>query len=229
MLARRPEAIVLTGGHHTRATMQMLMNARIPVVEIWDVTGRSAKNHAVGFSNFEVGQAMTRHLIDRDYRMIGFIGPPKHDGFVDFRGEERMAGYMAAMEAAGLPTDLVTRTEGGPVNIRHGAGGLTTILEQHPNLDAIFAVSDLAAAGALLECQRRKIKVPRDLAIAGFGDFEISAQTVPTLTTVRVDSVAIGARAGCIIVDLLKDSDSAVDVSPRSIDLGYEIVERGST
>lgn len=138
--------------------MQMLMNAQIPVVEIWDVTGRSVKNHAVGFSNFQVGQAMTRHLIDRGYRIIGSIGPPNHDGFVDFRSEERMAGYLAAMEAAGFATDLITHTGDGPVNISHGAAGLTKILEEHPDLDAIFAVSDLAAVGTLLECQSRLAK-----------------------------------------------------------------------
>lgn len=229
MLSRRPEGIVLTGGNHTPATRQLLHAADIPVVEIWDLPERPI-GHVVGFSNFEVGRAMTMRLIERGYQRIAFLGPPEDEpGFRDFRGDERLAGHIAALKEAGRAADLVIRHGHGPVSFTHGAESLGALLARHRDVDAVFAVSDLSAVGALMECQRRGIKVPDDLAVAGFGDFEIGAQTVPPLTTIRVDCTGIGARAGQLLLDLLARSDAHRPVSFEKLDLGFEIVERCST
>ncbi len=229
MLARRPEGIVLTGSHHSKATRQLLLAANIPVVEIWDLP-KQPIGHAVGFSNLDVGIAMTSQLIDRGYQRLAFLGPPESEpGFRDFRGDERLEGYKRALEQAGLQTDLVVRHGSGPVSFTHGAESLAALLEQRSDIDAAFAVSDLSAVGALLECQRRGIKVPDDLAIAGFGDFEIGAQIVPSLTTVHIDCVGIGERTGQLLLDLLSRSPQKVADEHQVIDLGFELIERQST
>ncbi len=229
MLGRRPEAIVLTGGHHTNATRELLLAAGIPVVEIWDLPQQPI-GHAVGFSNFDVGLAMTSRLIDDGYRRIGFLGPPEDDsGFRDFRGGERLKGYQKALGRAGLSTDLVIRHGLGPVSFTHGAEGLTALLEQHDDIDAVFAVSDPSAVGAMMECQRRGIKVPHDLAVAGFGDFEIGTQIIPSLTTVHIDCVDIGQRTGQLLLDLLARPLGQAGEDQQVLDLGFEIIERRST
>ncbi len=229
MLTRRPEGIVLTGGHHTRATQQLLLAAEIPVVEIWDLP-RQPIGHAVGFSNFEVGQAMTSRLIECGYRRIAFLGPPEPgEGFRDFRGDERLAGHLRALADAGLEADLVVRHGAGPVSFTHGAESLSALLEAHHDVDAVFAVSDLSAVGALMECHRRGVSVPDDLAVAGFGDFEIGAQAVPSLTTVHIDCVQIGARAGALMLELLDGAQDPSLMDHTSVDLGFRVVERQST
>lgn len=229
MLTRRPEGIVLTGGHHTRATQQLLLAAEVPVVEIWDLP-RQPIGHAVGFSNFEVGRAMTQRLVERGYRRCAFLGPPESGrGFRDFRGEERLAGHLGALGDAGLDAHRVVRHGDGPVSFTHGAESLSLLLETHDDVDAVFAVSDLSAVGALMECHRRGLSVPGDLAIAGFGDFEIGAQSVPSLTTVHIDCVRIGASAGRLMLELLDDAGEPSRHEHVALDLGFRIVEREST
>lgn len=230
LLARRPEGIVLPGGHHTSTTRQLLHAADIPVVQIWDLPEEPV-GHVVGFSNFEAGRAMTTRLIERGYQRIAFLGPPRDEpGFRDFRGDQRLAGYSRALEQAGrAASDLVIRHGRGPVSFTHGAESLGALLARHRDVDAVFAVSDLSAVGALMECQRRGIKVPDDLAIAGFGDFEIGAQTNPSLTTVRVDCAGIGERAGQLLLDLLAMPKTDLPVSHETIDLGFDLIERQST
>ena len=227
MLARRPEAMVLTGGHHSRKTAQSLRTADIPIVETWDLPARPI-GHVVGFSNVAVGRAITHHLIDRGHRRIAFLGPPDIEGFRDFRGEERLNGCLAELRAAGLPDDLIIRHGDGPVGISHGAGAISEVLALGWQTDAIVAVSDLSAAGAIMECQRRGICVPRDLAVAGFGDFEIAGQLVPSLTTVRVHCTDIGERTGSLLTRILGDPEE-LELEPQSIDLGFQIIERDST
>ncbi|KGM35143.1 substrate-binding domain-containing protein, partial [Inquilinus limosus] len=84
------------------------------------------------------------------------------------------------------------------------------------------------AVGALMECHRRGIAVPDQVSILGFGDFEIGGQCVPALSTVRIDAEDIGRRVGALLLRVLEPRDGA-PAPPRVIDVGFEIVERGST
>jgi len=229
MLARRPEGIVLTGSHHSMATRELLLAADIPVVEIWDLP-KQPIGHAVGFSNLDVGMAMTSQLIRRGYRKIAFLAPPESEpGFRDFRGDERLEGYKRALQEADLPVDLVLRHGSGPVSFTHGAESLAALLKHRSDIDAVFAVSDLSAVGAVMECRRRGIRVPDDLAIAGFGDFEIGTQIIPSLTTVHVDCIGIGERTGQLLLTLLSRSRDHLADEHQIIDLGFELIERQST
>lgn len=228
LLARRPEAMVVTGGNHSKPTRQMLLAAGIPVVEIWDLPPKPV-DRAVGFSNFAVGQAMTRHLIAAGYRRIAFLAPPQLNGFRDFRGEDRLGGYRAALSEAGLPDDLFLRHGHGTVDFSHGAEALAAALDGGLDFDAVFAVSDLSAVGALMECQRRGIRVPDQLGIAGFGDFEIGSQVVPSLTTVHVQCEGIGERAGKLLLEILQSDDQDDGAWHAPIDLGFTVVARDST
>ncbi|MEZ5666277.1 MAG: LacI family DNA-binding transcriptional regulator [Alphaproteobacteria bacterium] len=229
MLARRPEAFVLTGGYHTGATYRMLEQAAVPVVEIWDLPANPI-GHAVGFSNFDTGRAMAAHLIAQGRRGIARLSRQAHDGFRDVRGDMRMAGASEALRAAGLRDDLTVTGGAGPVTFGHGAACIAALADdgllRGGRVDAVIAVSDLSAVGALTECQRRGIRVPDDLAIAGFGDFEIGALSVPPISTVRVPCEEIGALTGRMLIDLLAGTGPA----ERQVhDLGFEVIARRST
>jgi len=76
----------------------------------------------------------------------------------------------------------------------------------------------------LFECQRRRIDVPAQIAIAGFDDLDLAAQVVPALTTIRVPRYEIGRRAGEMICERLADRE----VAPPIVDVGFELVERAS-
>ena len=78
------------------------------------------------------------------------------------------------------------------------------VLDARQPVDAVACVSDLAAFGALTECQRRGVSVPEDIMIAGFGAYDIADVALPGLTTMDAHSLEIGGRTGELLVALLR-------------------------
>ena len=75
-----------------------------------------------------------------------------------------------------------------------------------------------------MECHRRRIQVPRDLAITGFANLDIAEEVVPALTTVQIQAAEIGAQAAEMILKRLKGEP----IESSRLDLGFSIVERES-
>jgi len=98
------------------------------------------------------------------------------------------------------------------------------LLKRRPDVRAVFCSADALAVGALYECQRRGLDVPRDVAIAGFDDIPLARQVVPSLTTVQIRRYAIGEQAGKLIGDRLANRA----VRRRIVDTGYKLVPRDS-
>ncbi|MTJ83836.1 MAG: LacI family DNA-binding transcriptional regulator [Telmatospirillum sp.] len=229
LLTRRPEAIIITGGVHSREANALLLESGVPVVEMWDLPERPI-DYAVGFSNFEVGRAAARHLAGLGHRRIGAIGPAAGGEARDFRGEDRLEGFAAGLRECGLPDGLIIRNPDIPLSFTEGAQSISRLLDLAPDVEAVFAISDLQGVGALLECQRRGIRVPEDLSIMGFGDFEIGRQCVPSLTTIQTDSRAIGRQVAEIILNALAGQDGRETPRPDALrDIGFTVVSRGST
>ncbi|WP_286192576.1 LacI family DNA-binding transcriptional regulator [Stappia sp. BW2] len=199
-LRRRPEAIVLTGGRHTDRTRQLLARANIPVVETWDLPEKPI-GHVVGFSNAATMHDLVRHLVGTGRKRIAFIGGDT-DG--DTRGADRRRGFIQAMSDQGLSTERLIGAGEPPISMREGSDAMARLLQDFPDTEAVICVSDLSAFGALTECARRGMKVPEDIAIAGFGAYDISSICLPTLTTIDPHPADIGRRAGELIVSLLR-------------------------
>ena len=135
------------------------------------------------------------------------------------------------MAAAGLPTSLAFAEGGLPNSYSQGARAMAALLEQAPGVEAVFAISDLSAVGALSECQRRGIAVPGRISLLGFGDFDIGQQLVPPLSTIATDFPGMGRAAGRMIVELvmqLRDGAGSAEVD-RRLDIGFNLLERGTT
>jgi len=199
MLRRRPEAIVLSYDGHNERTRTLLKGALVPVIELWE-RPKEPIAHTIGFSNHTAAAEMTTTLINQGYRNIAFLGELGDDWT---RGAERRAGFRAAMTAAGLSAHRILQAGKPPMSIEDGASALPELLERFPDTQAIFCVSDAPAFGALSALKERKIAVPQDIAIAGFGNFELSRYATPTLSTVVVDPRRIGCETGQLIGRLL--------------------------
>jgi LacI family gluconate utilization system Gnt-I transcriptional repressor len=224
LLARRPEAIVLTGASHSREATKMLLSADIPVIEIADLPSRPIE-HVIGFSNYQAGRKAARHLIDKGFTRIGAVGGTGAGAVIDHRGEERICGFEDELSGAGLSTDGVVRFGTAPLSYDHGVGAIGELLDRVPDTQAVFAVSDLSAVGVIMECQRRGIDVPGQLSVMGFGDFEIGAVINPPLTTIHVDFTLLGQRAGAALVDMLASGEPAQAIRD---DVGLQVIERSS-
>lgn len=205
-LRRRPEAIVVTGGRHTDKARRMLAASGVPVVETWDLPETPIGN-VVGFSNAAAMDLMVGHLVDQGYRRIAFIGGDT-DG--DTRGADRRRGFGAAMAARGLDATRLIGAGQPPISMREGAAAMAVLLERLPDTEAVICVSDLSAFGALTECQRRGVSVPGQMAIAGFGAYEIAGICVPTITTIDPRPAEIGSRTARMVLALLGKPEGRV-------------------
>jgi LacI family gluconate utilization system Gnt-I transcriptional repressor len=222
MLRRRPEGIILTGGQHTSRARRMLEKAGIPVVETWEIP-ETPINHVVGFSNGEAMSLLVRELAAKGYRKFGYIGGTTAR---DTRGSQRRSGFLKTVEALGLETDRVISFGVPPITMEQGGQAIISMLERWPDTEVVLCVSDLSAFGALMECQRRGMRVPQDIAIAGFGDYEISSICHPRMTTINVDCYGIGKQAAVRLLDALQNDDErAGDITLT----GYRVVLREST
>lgn len=229
-LARRPEAMVVVGDQHTKAMRRLLLNAGIPTVEIWSNTAQPI-DHTVGFSNEDVGRAAARYLVSLGHRRLGAIAPLARPGANDHRGEMRLAGFRSYLVEVGLPTDLVIKHGEVPFSFEQGGRAMRHLLDSAPDLDAVFLISDLGCVGALMECQRRGIRVPDDISLMGFGGFEIGEQCVPSLTTIGIDAVGLGRETGKLLMKILAERGGPSPTDPPAchIDIGFTLTEREST
>ncbi|MFG2067147.1 LacI family DNA-binding transcriptional regulator [Micromonospora tulbaghiae] len=125
-----------------------------------------------------------QHLIANGRRRIATIAGPQDM----VAGIERLIGYRSAITDAGLP-ELVAY---GDFTRESGTAAMRELLAADPELDAVFAASDLMAHAALRTLREAGRRVPEDVAVIGFDDIETAAYTEPPLTTVRQPIVELG-------------------------------------
>ena len=224
MLMRRPEGVILTGGVHTPHTRSALRAAGIPVVETWDLPADPIE-HTVGFSNAEATATLVRHLHAKGYRNIAFIGGTSNR---DTRGADRRRGYSEAIKKLGAHGRVISFGQ-PPISMAQGAQAVTQLIRQWPQVDAVVCVSDLCAFGALSECLRQGWSVPGRIAIAGFGDFEVSRSCFPRLTTVAIDCVGIGRAAGELLLRAIDASHQNRDLPRETLMIPFHVEQRESS
>ncbi len=161
----------------------------IPVVFIGRPMAGGEELSYVDADNLGGAQRAVARLIEGGRSLVATIaGPPDMAPGVD-----RLLGYRKAMASAGLDDrSLVVYGDFSPASGEHA---LYRLLDRRPNIQAIFAASDLMAAGALRALHVSGRRVPDDVAVVGFGDEMLAAHTVPPLTTVRQPIDAMGAQA----------------------------------
>jgi LacI family gluconate utilization system Gnt-I transcriptional repressor len=221
LLGRRPDAFFLVGTKHSQATNELLARARIPVVESWSWTHRPI-DQLVGFSNRNALIETVAYAKRKGYRKPVFVASMQSG---DDRAQERLAGYLLGVQQQ-FP-DQPARTvivDDLPYHLSSGSRLLEMARKRYPDADLLVFSSDIFATGAILHCQRVKIEVPGQLAIIGFGDYELASQLVPALTTVAVPTTRIGKEAASIILRRLRGEKAG----PRKLDLGFQLVVRQS-
>lgn len=220
-IARQADAIIVTGFTHSQACHNLLRAFDGPVVETWNLRPE-ALDISVGYNNFEASATMTRYLIDKGYRNIATVG-----GAFDNNDQatDRQAGFLHTMKKAGraVPPENI-RALPNPTTIESGGALILSLLARPNPPDAVFFQAELPAQGAMMACLARGIRVPEDVAIAGFGDLSISRLLSVPMTTIKVRAEDIGRRAAELVLQRLdQDSDdSIVD------DVGYELMIRKS-
>lgn len=193
------DGALLLWANPTQHMLELLTSERLPYV----VLGRRVEYEPASYvapDNFTGAYHLTRHLIERGHRRIGFMRRQLHGP----TNIDRFAGYQRAHEEAGLAIDetLIVNTEIEP---NSGYYALLKIIDQPQPPTAVFAFHDLMAVDALRAAADRGLKVPDDIAIVGFDGLRSSEITNPSLTTVKQPLVAMGQKAVEILLDQLKN------------------------
>ena len=211
LLKRRPEAIALPYDGHSKRTITLLKNAQIPVVQLWETPPKPI-GYTIGFSNEEVSRSMTEELIGLGYRNIAFLCETNDEWT---RGSARRAGFKRAMENAGLSAHRMIRFGTPPMSIRDGNFIGKNLSQYYDDIDCVFCVSDAPAYGIISGLKEQGIRVPEDIGVAGFGDFEVSRYSDPTISTVKFDAGEVGRVAADLITTLIDPDQSSAKLTKR--------------
>lgn len=156
------------------------------------------------------------HLIGLGRRRIATIAGPQDM----IAGVDRLTGYRAALDAAGLAAHIAI----GDFTRESGIRAMNELLAGDPNLDAVFAASDMMAHGALQALKAAGRTVPGDVAVIGFDGFEIGRYSEPPLTTVRQPAMEMGRTMARQMLGLVNDEPDV----PEAVVLPTELVIRAS-
>jgi LacI family gluconate utilization system Gnt-I transcriptional repressor len=217
-LQSHPDGILLSGLTHSERVQQMLDSSQVPVVSMMDLAA-GQDQLSVGFSQLEAGYTMTRYLLDKGRERIGFMGAQ-----LDERTLKRAEGYRKAMQEAGRYDPKLETMVADPSTLALGAELVGRMLAATPDIDAIFCCNDDLAHGAIYQCQRRGIAVPKQLAICGFNDLPASAWMNPSVTTIATPRYRVGFEAASLLRAMIKGEQPA----DTRIDLGFTLMARES-
>ena len=190
----------------------------IPLALCGRPVARGTSLSYVDADNIGGARSAVRYLLDSGRKAIATIaGPPDMAPGID-----RLLGYRQALGVAGaLDPGMIAY---GDFSTMSGQHALLRLIDHRPGIDAVFAASDLMAAGALHALRRLGRRVPRDVAVIGFDDLPVAQQTTPQLTTVRQPVDAMGSRMVSEILAQIADPGR----EPSHVVLGTEVVQRGS-
>lgn len=174
----RADGFILMTSNRKQYHIQALVEMKAPFI-VWGNPTPNYSYCSVTGDNFNGGKLAAEHLIRSGRRKIAFIGGPAEELEV----QKRFEGYQSALQAAGLPVDPALVTYGWFTN-ESGAERTRNLLEQHPEVDAIFANSDFMAIAAMRTAQEMGRRIPEDLAVVGYDNLTIAEESNPPLTTI---------------------------------------------
>lgn len=216
---RRVDGVLLVSIHEHDVLPGLLESAGLPTV----LAGRRREDDPLSYvcaDNRGGAATAVRHLLDRGRRRIATVAGPQ-DMEV---GRSRLRGCREALVQAGVP-DEEHLVEVGDFTEEGARAAMRSLLERAPELDAVFAASDLMAAGVLLELRAQGRRVPEDVSVVGFEDSYLARHTNPPLTTVRQPTEEIG---GTIARTLLREIENPAVRRTRLV-LDTELVVRESS
>ncbi|MEV0489544.1 LacI family DNA-binding transcriptional regulator [Streptomyces atratus] len=219
LTAHRVDGVLLVSVHADDPLPDLLEQLGMPAV----MSGRRSASEplaAVDSDNFEGARSAVDHLISRGRRSIATI-----TGHLDVYGaQRRLDGYRKAVASAGLEPDerLIAPadfTEEG------GARAMRGLLARRPDVDAVFAASDVMAAGARQVLREEGRRIPDDVALVGFDDSAVARHMDPALTSVRQPIEEMGREMTRVLLQEI----AGEDLERPQIVLPTELVVRDSS
>ncbi|MDT3728097.1 LacI family DNA-binding transcriptional regulator [Streptomyces sp. DSM 41972] len=225
LAAHRVDGVLLVSVHADDPLPDMLSQLEIPAV----ISGpRSADETltSVDSDNYGGARQAVEHLVSRGRRTVAHItGRPDVYG-----AQRRVDGYRDALREAGHPADELL-IEPGDFSEDGGRRAMEALLQRRPDLDAVFAASDVTAAGARQALREAGRRIPDDVALVGYDDSAIARHMEPPLTSVRQPIEEMGrAMTDLLLREVADRRPSATrELERRQMVLATELVERASS
>ncbi|MEZ4830028.1 MAG: LacI family DNA-binding transcriptional regulator [Bacteroidia bacterium] len=223
LTANRVDGLILSISIETRedAHIRELIRKKVPLVLFDRVIG-DIPVPSVVMDNTDAAFRMTEHLIEQGYRRIAHIAGPESL----LVSKQRVKGYTLALRKYGLPIDPELLIYKG-FRIESGKEAAEALLGLPQPPDAIMAVSDSAAAGAIMAIESRGMRVPDDIAVSGFNNEVYTSFVKPPVTTVSLPMYDLGKEAIRLLLRQISHSEEPVSFEPRV--LKSSLVIREST
>jgi LacI family transcriptional regulator len=193
----------------------------IPII-FFDRVAEFGQSTFIIINNEKAAYDVTRHLISQGCRRIVHITAPSAQNVY----ADRLQGYKQALKAAQIPFDesyVLT----GNLSLEAGKKAAEAILEMNPRPDAVFGANDNCAVGCMLTLKAAGIRIPEDMAVAGFNNDPVSQVIEPNLTTVNNPGYEMGEVAARQLINHLKSGKSVQ--TTNSVILRSELIVRAST
>jgi len=219
LLEKRIDGILMNSVSMLSQEQQaQLVASGVPIV----LLNRSASNRTfstVCADNESGGALAAKYLFDLGHRKIAHLtGPRQHGNLTD-----RARGFVRALQTAAHPVQPTVLH--GKFNFGGGAELTRKLLDEHPDITAIFAANDVMAFGVVRAALDRGLRIPEDLSLIGFDNIEFSGIVHPPLTTIHQPKYEMGYAAVEILLRLAREKAKQ---TPEHRLLGVEIMERQS-
>ena len=197
-----------------------LFSKGIPVV-FFDRVAECNDCISVVIDNFRAGYEITRHLIEQGCRRIVHLG----GNLLRNVYLERLRGYKFALTEAGFKfnDELLIVSE---LNSQAGINAAQVMMKMKPDPDGLFTANDTSAVAAICEFQKQGVRIPADIAVAGFNNEPVSQVVKPNLTTIDYPAREIGEIAATSLIDKLNNKAT---IGLSRIVLKHKLIVREST
>jgi DNA-binding LacI/PurR family transcriptional regulator len=183
----RVDGFILLTSSRKQYHIQSLVEMEAPFI-VWNNVCLPDDTYcSVSSDNFSGGKQAAGHLLQTGRRRIAFVGGPEYE----YEAQRRYDGYVAALQENGLAVDPALVTY-GRWNSDSAARQMQQLLERAPDLDAVFANSDMMAVGAINVLRESGRRVPQDVAVVGYDDLTIAQFSSPPLTTISQNLPLVG-------------------------------------
>lgn len=217
LLSWRPSGIALAGLEHSDATRNAILASGVRVAEIMDIDG-SPISVAFGLSQHEAGAETAKYMLAKGHRRFAYVGSQNGQ---DLRAVKRLAGFRKTVLDAGA-TMVSEDISAAPSSMVEGRRMTAEILARSDRPEAIYYSNDDLASGGIMHCLANGVRIPRDIAMAGFNGLPFLDALPVQLTTVVSPRYEIGRQAGDF---LAVGSSRELNACPRSVDLGFLLSE----
>jgi DNA-binding LacI/PurR family transcriptional regulator len=177
-----------------------------PLVLLGERISGTLADH-VAIDNITAARDAVLHLIQQGRQRVAAIGA--QPGADEGTAQLRLTGYRQALKQSGLPYDSELVAETQEYHRLDGGRAMARLLDGQAVPDAVFAFNDLLALGALRACYDRGVRIPEDIALAGFDDIDDGRHSVPSLSTVSPDKEQIARVAVSLLMSRLRGADGA--------------------